>query len=43
MAPIVQRLKQKQLVENWLKGVKDKHKIEIYENTINEIYANKSK
>lgn len=43
LAPAVQQLKQKQLVKNWLKGVREKHKVEIYEKTINEIYANKSK
>ncbi len=43
MAPAVQQLKQKQLVKNWLKDVRVKHNVEIYEKTINEIYANKSK
>jgi len=43
MAPAVQQLKQKKLVKNWLKDVRERHKVEIYEKTINEIYANKSK
>ncbi len=43
LAPAVQKLKQKQLVNNWLKDVKKRHKVEINEKTINEIYAEKSK
>ncbi len=43
LAPAVQQLKQKQLVKNWLKEVRERHKVEINEKTINEIYANKSK
>ncbi|MFA7326549.1 MAG: peptidylprolyl isomerase [Candidatus Kapaibacterium sp.] len=43
LAPAVQQLKQKKLVKNWLKDVREKHKVEIFEKTINEIYANKSK
>ncbi|PKL80243.1 MAG: hypothetical protein CVV25_05150 [Ignavibacteriae bacterium HGW-Ignavibacteriae-4] len=43
LAPAVQQLKQRKLVNNWLKDVKVKHKVEIFEKTINEIYASKSK
>lgn len=40
LAPAVQQLKQKQLVKNWLKDVRKRHKVVINEKIINEIYAN---
>lgn len=43
IAPAVQQIKQKQLVKDWLKDVRKRHKVEINEETINEIYANHSK
>lgn len=43
LAPIVQQIKQKQLTENWLSKVRKKHNVEIFEKTIDEIYANHAK
>jgi len=38
LAPIVQSLKQKSLVDNWLNKVRKKHKVEINNDVIDEIY-----
>lgn len=43
LAPIVQQMKQQQLIDAWLSKVKKIHKVEIFEKNIDEIYANHTK
>lgn len=40
LAPLVQEIKQNQLVNDWLSEVRKKHKVEINKDVINEIYEN---
>jgi len=40
LAPIVQEMKQNDLVNNWLSKVKERHNVEINYDVINEIYEN---